>query len=201
MRLFSLPFLAMALPLILPAMNSSAVAETCPDAKSATRPFIVERSGDWRLAVVHVDDTTVSTMLRSRGTTILETVEFQGLFQLDRIDRGRRKVFRPKGDLKSFFPIKVGKKIVAEFDSDESGKTSTTKIELIVRKADTLHIGACKYAVFQIQRSESHAGGPLQFFNYDYYSPDLRIIIAKEYKNAGRANNWIKYERIYSGDR
>jgi hypothetical protein len=201
MRFLCACFLGSALLLILPAETAPGAVENCPDAKSARRPFIVDRGQEWRLAVVHVDDTTVSTILRSRGTTILETVEFQGLFQLDRIDRGKRKVFRPKGDLKSFFPIKVGKKIVAEFDAEESGKTSSTKIELIVRKADTLHIGACKYAVFQIQRSESHAGGALQFFNYDYYSPDLKIVVAKEYKNAGRANTWIKYERIYSGDR
>ena len=192
---------AFALSILSIANSMPAWAENCPDAKAATRPFIVQRSDDWRLAVVHVDDTTVRTMLRSQGNTILETVEFQGLFQLDRIDRGRRKVFRPKGDLKSFFPIKVGKKIVAEFDTEESGKIFSTKIELVVRKADALYIGVCKYAVFQIQRSESSAGGPLQFFNYDYYSPDLKIVLAKEYTNAGRASTWIKYERIYSGDR
>jgi hypothetical protein len=201
MRFLYARFFLPALLSIWPATNAPAAVDNCPDPKSARRPFIVDRGQEWRLAVVHVDDTTVSTMLRSRGTTILETAEFQGVFQLDRIDRGRRKVFRPKGDLKSFFPIKVGKKIVAEFDTEESGKASSTKIELIVRKADTLHIGACKYSVFQIQRSESHAGGPLQFSNYDYYSPDLKIIIAKEYKNAGGATTWIKYDRIYSGDR
>ena len=74
-------------PLLLLSTTSPVAASECPDAKSATRPFIVDRGQDWRLAVIHVDDTTVRTMLQSGGKTILETVEFQGLFQLDRIER------------------------------------------------------------------------------------------------------------------
>ena len=201
MHLLRVCFFTPALLSMLPVMLSPAAANDCPDAKSATRPFIADRGHGWRLAVVHVDDTLVRTMLRSRDATLLETTEYQGLFQLDRIDRGRRRTLKPKGDLKSFFPVKVGKKIVAEFEAEESGKKFNTTIQLTVRKADTLFVGACKYAVFQIERSEAGASGPLHFLNYDYYSPDLKLVIAKEYKNAGRANTWIKYDGIYSGDR
>jgi len=189
-----------ALLLILPAANSSVAAENCPDAKSAIRPFIVDRGQDWRLAVVHVDDTLVRTMLRSRNATILETTEFQGLFQLDRIERGRRKTLRPKTDLKSSFPLKVGKKIVAEFEVEESEKTYNTTFQLVVQKADTLYIGACKYPVFQIRKSGALGKEPPRFLYNEYYSPDLKLVIAKEYKNPGGTTTWIKYDRIYSGD-
>ena len=55
--------------------------------------------------------------------------------------------------------------------------------------------------MFQIERSEARGDGAPRFVNNDYYSPDLKMVIAKEYKKAGGATNWIKYDRIYSGDR
>ena len=198
MRSFSFYFFAAALFAI---SSSPARAANCPDSKTATKPFVVGRGGDWLVAVAHVDDTIVKTTLRSGGATLLETILFQGLFQLDRIEEGRRRTLRPRSDLKSFFPVKVGKKIVAKFDTEESGKKSETTVELIVRATDTLYIGACKYDVFQIERSEARGDGAPRFVNNDYYSPDLKMVIAKEYKKAGGATNWIKYDRIYSGDR
>lgn len=192
---------ALALLSGLSAVNSPpAQAQDCPDAKAAARPFIVQRSDDWRLAVIHVDDSIVRTMLRSRGSTILETTDFQGLFELERIDRGRRKTLRPKTELKAFFPLKVGKKIVVAFENEESGKKFDTTFELVVQKADTLYIGACKYPVFQIQKSGALGKERPRFLHTEYYSPDLKLIIAKEYKNSNGTTTWIKYDRIYSGD-
>lgn len=165
MRSFSFYVFAVALL----AINSSpALADNCPDSKTATRPFIVGRGDDWLVAVAHVDGTIVRTMLRSRGATLLETTLFQGLFQLERIEEGRRRTLQPRSDLKSFFPLKVGKKIVAKFDTEESGKKSDTTVELIVRKTDKLYIGACKYDVFQIERSEARGDNEPRFINNDY---------------------------------
>jgi hypothetical protein len=198
MRFFSLFCFVFALLAVNPP---PARADNCPDSKTATKPFVVGRGSDWLVAVAHVDDTIVRTMLRSRGTTLLETTLFQGLFQLERLEQGRRKTLQPKSDLKSFFPVKVGKKIVAKFDTEESGKKSDATVELVVRKTDTLYIGACKYNVFQIERNEGRGDNAPRFINNDYYSPDLKMVIAKEYKNTGGATTWIRYNRIYSGDR
>jgi hypothetical protein len=174
-----------------------AQADDCPDSKTVKRPFIVERRSDVQTEIIHLDDGLVRTALRSRGSTLLETTEFQGLFQLDRIDRGRRRTLKPKTDLKSFFPLKVGQKIVAEFETEEAGKVSNSRVELTVKKADTLYVGSCKYSVLQIEKSEARGEGDLRFLNVDYYSPVLKLVIAKEYKERNGAINLIKYDRIY----
>jgi hypothetical protein len=50
--------------------------------------------------------------------------------------------------------------------------------------------------VLKIDRSESRGDGPLQFRDTDYYSPDLKLIIAKEYRRDNQPANMIKYDRI-----
>ena len=149
----------------------------------------------------HADEGIVTTILRSGDTKLLETTELQGLVQLDRIEQGRRKTYRPKTDLKPFSPVKVGKKLVAEFEVEESGKKFTSKIEYDVQKADTLYIGGCKYDVFQIQKSDVLHDRAPRFLNSDYYSPILKIVIAKEYRNSNGTTTWIKYDRITPADR
>jgi hypothetical protein len=131
------------------------------------------------------------------GKTLLETTQFQGLFDLDRLDRGRRAVFRPKTDLAALFPLKAGKKATVEFEVEAAGRPPTSAIQISVKGTDVLYIGACKYSVLKIERSESRGGSAFAFNVTDYYSPDLKIIIAKEYKDSDTKTTLIKYDRIY----
>src|SRR6516164_5818241 len=64
---------------------------------------------------------------------------------------------------------------------------------MTVKGADTLYIGSCKYNVLKIERSESHRAHPPVFVGTDYYSPELKLILAKEI----RKNNG-GYDRIYA---
>jgi hypothetical protein len=75
------------------ALSTPAFAtEDCPTAQSGKDGFVVERSGSSVTEVFHVDDTLVRTVMRSGGRALLETTQFQGLLQLDRIDT------RPEAD-------------------------------------------------------------------------------------------------------
>jgi hypothetical protein len=50
---------------------------------------------------------------------VLEVTLFQGLFELNRLDRGKRTTYRPKSDLAKTFPPAPGKKITAIFEETE----------------------------------------------------------------------------------
>ena len=176
---------------------SPARADDCPGATALRSSFIAERGDGSKVSVSHLADGIVRTIYRVRDYTALETTEFQGLFPLERIDRGRRTTFQPKVDLKTLFPLRVGRNITATFDAEESGKAFTVTFALVVRKTDTLSIGTCKYAVFQIEKSEGRGGQAPIFINTDYYAANLKMIIAKEYKERGGASTWVKYDKVY----
>jgi hypothetical protein len=48
-----------------------------------------------------------------------------------------------------------------------------------------------------MERRESRGGSPLRFINTDYYAPDLKLTIAKEYRDKGDRTRLIKFDRIY----
>jgi hypothetical protein len=184
--------------LVATNLSFPARADDCPGANGLSGSFIVERGNGSKVSVSHLADGIVRTIYRVGSYTALETTEFQGLFPLERIDRGRRTTFQPKVDLKTLFPLRVGRNIAAMFDAEEAGKTFPVTFALVVRKTDTLYIGTCKYAVFQIEKSEGRGGQPPIFINTDYYAANLKLIIAKEYKERGGASSWVKYDKIYS---
>lgn len=70
-------------------------------------------------------------------------------------------------------------------------------VVLALAGKDTLFIGPCAYSVWKIERSESRGDSPPRLLNIDYYSPDLKVVIAKEYKEKDGRNTLIKFDRIY----
>lgn len=176
----------------------SAMANDCPTAQTGKSGFVVERGSNSSTEVFHAEGPVVRTVLRSGGQMLLETTQFEGLLQLDRIDRGRRTTFRPKSDLAALFPLKVGQQATAEFDVHEAdGRSSAATIVLDVKAKDRLFIGPCAYDVFKIERSESRGERPPRVLNVDYYSSELKLIIAKEYKERDGRSNLVKFDRIY----
>ena len=171
-----------------------ATAQDCPTGQSAAMGFVVERGEKSKTEVSRVGDANIRPVLRFGGAPLLETTQFQGLFDLERIDRGTRAVFRPTTDLAKFFPPNVGKSITAGFEITESERQSTLTVILSVKKLDQLDIGPCRYQVLQIDRSVGRDGSVPAVRETDYYSPDLKLMIAKEFKGGGGLN---KFDRIY----
>jgi hypothetical protein len=195
-KLMSVGFLVVA---VLVLNSRPAPAQDCPSAKSGSRGYVVERGDSSKTEVSFVEGAVVRTVFRYEGTTLLETTMFQGLFELDRLDRGQRVVFRPKTDLAKLFPLKVGSSATVEFEVEGAGRPPSSAIRISVKGMDALYIGACKYEVFKIERSESRGGGPFSVPYTDYYAPDLKLVLAKEYRDSGATSaTMIKYDRIYS---
>ncbi len=174
-----------------------ALARDCPTARSAKSGFVVERNKRQKSDVFRDDQGIVHTVMRYDGTTLLETTQFEGVFQLDRLDRGRRTTFRPSEDLKALFPLKAGQQAHAKFISEHDGQYGRLYVELDVRAAEDLFIGACKYSVLRIDRRESTSAVPPQFVYTELYSPDLELVLAREYKRPNGETRLIKYDRIY----
>ena len=124
---------------------ASAAAQDCPTAASGKAGFVVERGDQQKSEVFHVGDGVVRTVMRYNGTTVLETTQHEGLFQLDRLDNGRKAKFEPQTDLNKLFPLKTGRNVGAKFISENNGRQVTLSVDLAVRGADVLYIGPCKY--------------------------------------------------------
>ena len=132
--------------------------------------------------------------MRYDGTTLLEMTQFEGLFLLDRLDRGRRTRHEPSTDLKALFPMKPGQQANTKFTTESQGQLS---VELSVKKVEETYIGPCKYSVLRIERSESNSAEPARFVDTDLYSPELKLILGREYKDRNGRTELIKYDRIY----
>jgi hypothetical protein len=179
-------------------LASSAVADDCPSITTTKRSFVVERGPDSRTEVFSDQGPIVRSVLRYRGQTVLETTLHEGIFELDRLDRGRRFVLKPKTDLAKFFPLKQKQKIEAEFAlQQDDGKLTMSRAHLTVIGTDTLYIGACKYDIVKIEREETRAGARF-FSNVDYYAPALKLIVAKEYRERDGRTKLIKFDKIYA---
>ncbi len=174
-----------------------AAAQDCPTAESGKLGFIVERGDQQRSEVFHVGGGVIRTVMRYNGTTVLETTQHEGLFQLDRLDNGRRAKFEPQTDLKKLFPLKPGRSVAAKFISESNGRQATLSVDLAVKGADVLYIGPCKFNVLKIERSESRSTDPPRFVDTDYYSPELKLILAREYRENNGGTHTVKYDRIY----
>jgi hypothetical protein len=175
---------------------ASAQADDCPTAQSASAGFVVERDKA-KTEILYADGSAVRTLYKSNGNVVQETTLFQGLFELEKIYRGKRIVSRPAGDLAKSFPLKTGQKITAKFETVEADRKSTLTVFLTVKKADKLYVGACAYGVLLIDRSVGSDGHAPVFWETDYYSPELKLIIAKEFKESDGRTMLNKYDKIY----
>lgn len=193
MRRLILAAVALAL---LPVEPS--IAQDCPTAANGKRGFVVERGGQQVSEVFHVDGGIVRTVMRYGGKTLLETTQYEGVFSLERIDRGRRLVRKPKTDLASLFPLKAGKKVVAVFElTDFNGKISPDTIVLAVKGTDQIFVGPCKYSVLKIEESESRGEYAPRGTGMNFYSPELKLVLAREYNDGSGRRELIKFDKIY----
>jgi hypothetical protein len=185
---------AAAAVLLAPRVAS---AQDCPTAQSGAHGFVVERNERQKTDVFHGGDGIVRTVMRVDGKSLLEKTLFEGLFELDRLDRGRRTKYEPRTDLKTLFPLKPGQQASAKFISEDGGKYGRLYVELAVQKPEDLYIGPCKYSVLRIEWSESLSAAPPQPAYTNLYSPDLKLVLGREYKKRDGQSQLIKFDRVY----
>jgi len=145
----------------------------------------------------------VRTVYRVDDRTLLEVTLFQGLFELERLDRGKRTISRPVSDLAKSHPLLPGKKITAvfeEIEGERKGNLRTFVLE-VRKEPDTLAVGACKYKVLRIDRSRLDDKSKPVFMYTDYYAPDLKLVLGKEYRERDGRTELIKFDKIYQSPR
>ena len=106
--------------------------------------------------------------------------------------------FKPKTNLARLFPLKTKQHVTAGFDvAMEGGTEKVRTVELLILDQGELYVGGCKYKILKIERRQSRSNGSPNFTNIDYYAPDLKLVIAKEYKEANGRTSLIKFDKIY----
>jgi hypothetical protein len=180
------------------AMAVPCAAQDCPTAETVSRGFIAERGSAVKLEVQHLDATLVQTTWRANNAVILQTLQFQGLFELDRLEGGRRTASKPRTDLGKLFPLQAGKEIAAEFETGPAGQTQITAVRLAVKEAATLAVGPCRFDAFALDRSVGQGGAPPEFVAGELYAPLLKLVVAKEFKNPDGSVSRTQYDKIYS---
>jgi hypothetical protein len=198
MKPFFLALGGMIFPL---ALASDCAAEDCPTAVAGRGAFVVERGEQSKTEVTFGDGAVVRSVSRFRGGTYLETGQYEGLIPLDRIDRGRKTVFKPRSDLAKLFPLKPRQTISVQLDVGEEGvEPSVATIDLRMIGTDSVAIGACKYDVLKFERIEARSSKKADPI-IEYYAPELKFVVAKEYEERDGRTTLIKFDRIYSADR
>jgi hypothetical protein len=153
----------------------AAAADPCPTATTGGTGYAVERTGGSETEVFYVDKVVVRTVMRSRGRLLLETTQFQGLLQLERIDSGRRTTFKPKAPLDRIFPLKVGQQASVEFEVQEGDKPPvSTNFVLNVKTKDSLYNGACRYDVLKVELTDKERDGQTNLIKFDRIYPIKR---------------------------
>jgi hypothetical protein len=199
MKLFPAALTAATIWLILAPVAHA--ADDCPTAVTGRGAFIVERGEQSKTEVVFGDGAVVGATFRYRGKAYLETRQYEGLIQLDRVDKGHRTVFKPNGDLAKLFPLKPKQQISVQLEAREDGAESiVTTVSLKMTGVDSLAIGACKYDVLKFERIETRSNRKTDPI-VEYYAPELKFVVAKEYRERDGRTTLIKFDRIYSADR
>ena len=189
--------LTCAVGLLLALPPFAGHAQDCPTAQTAWRGFVVERGDQQKTEVAIGEGDVVHTTMRNAGQTLLEVDLFAGLFSLNRLDRGRRSTFKPLTDLKTLFPLRVGQKALALFDYTSGDKTMPLTIMLLVKASEPLTIGPCTYQVLKIEHNEARGEGSAPRYVFtDYYSPDLKLVLMKEFREPDGQSTFVKYDRI-----
>jgi hypothetical protein len=167
-------------------------ASECPSAVSGRGSYVIERSGSSRTEVFYGDGAVIRTVMKSGGRVLLETTQHEGLFQVDRLERGQRAVYKPKSDLAKLFPLKPKQKMTVLFDATEgNGSPYLMSVKLEVVGTGSLAIGGCKYDVIKLDHNETRRGQAWAPY-IDYYAPELKLVIGKEYRDG----TLIKFDAI-----
>jgi hypothetical protein len=190
-------FAAGAAALVLAfCFTAASHADECPDAKSAASGFIAQRDSA-QTEVLQSSKTEVQQITRLGSQAVLDVTFYQGLLELDRLDRGRRTVLRPIHDLAKNYPPVAGKSTAAVFEIGEGpGKVLRTFV-LDVKKAETLTVGGCQFKVLRIEQKVAQGEAKPSLREIIYYAPELKFIVAKAWPERDGTMTMIKYDRIY----
>ena len=174
-----------------------AFAADCPSAQKPEQAFRVSVGDRSSSEVFRLNTGETRTVARFSGGGVAEQTFYQGLIRLENISDGKRTSYKPRTNLKALFPLKVGQKHRVDFDvQTPNGQKKVLRAEYKVVGKDQLLIGPCRYEVLKVEYSNRFGEGPLNFINTDWYAPDIRLIVAREYRQGNDKTVINKYDAI-----
>jgi hypothetical protein len=177
------------------------IAAECPSSQNPKQGFRVSIGSSATSEVYRLDTGDTRAVERFKGGAIAEKTYYQGLIHTEQLDNGRRTTFTPKSSLKTIFPLKVGQRHRVDFDVQTAdGQKSVLYAEYKVIGQDQILIGGCRYDVFKVEHRNGNRKEQMQFIDTEWYSPDLRMIVAREYKHANGETIIRKYDAISTID-
>lgn len=174
-----------------------AIAAECPSSQNPKQGFRVSIGSSATSEVYRLDTGDTRAVERFKGGAIAEKTYYQGLIHTEQLDNGRRTTFTPKSSLKTLFSLKVGQRHQVAFDvQTANGQKSELYAEYKVVGKDQITIGGCRYDVFKVEHSNGNRKEQMHFIDTEWYSPDLRMILAREYKRTNGDTIIRKYDAI-----
>ena len=182
---------------VLVCTFTPAFAQDCPSAKHGKTGFAVERTGSSATEVYHLDNGQTRTIGRFIGNLTLEVTHHEGLFQLERIDRGKRSIMKPQSDLPPAKAFKPGATVEVSFDQTADGApASVRRVQLKVVGQDKLGIGPCTYDVLKIEERVAYGDAAFGAVGVNYWSPELKLILARSSTGPGSSGALHKFDKI-----
>jgi hypothetical protein len=189
-------FCIVIVAVVLSAAEWSVAAE-CPSSQNPKQGFRVSIGSSATSEVYRLENGDTRAVERFKGGAIAEKTYYQGLIHTEQLDNGRRTTFTPKSSLKALFPLKVGQRHRVDFDMQSaSGQKRVLYAEYKVVGKDQIIIGGCRYDVFKVEYRNGNSKERMQFIDTEWYSPDLRLIVAREYKRGNGDTIIRKYDAI-----
>jgi hypothetical protein len=176
-------------------LASSAVAQTCPKA-DVQSPLVLERLDTTTEVTQKLPLVVTETKFRN-GSTV-KTTYYQGLVELDRVQRDKTFVFKPKDALDKFFPIRPNAVLRFDAEHGEEGQPlRRTTIELAVVGARKYSLGDCTTTVWLIERRIPGIGDEMRLDLTYYFSDEFKSIVAREYPEKSGRRDIITYTRVW----
>lgn len=177
-----------------------AFAQSCPSIDARSRLVLERPDASTELSV---RQPLVVAETKFRNGSSVKVTYYQGLVELDRAQRDRVFVFKPKSPLDTFFPIKPNAVLRFEAEHGEEGQQlRKATVELAVVGARKFSIGNCTSTVWLIERRVPGSGSEMRVTETYYYSDEFKSILAREYPENGGRRDIISYTRMsqQSGD-
>jgi hypothetical protein len=188
---------SLACTLALAAATLTARADDCPTRETALAGFVAEMPDGKRFSVRSTTGPLVESTLFAGKDRAQSTTYFEGFFPLESITGTRVLQLKPPGKLAEFFPLKVGAK--AEMTATPTvngtpGKPWSISLEVLDERPHM--IGGCPFKIVRIARRIVEEGGNVVADLVDYFSPDLRFVIAREVMDKEGKPRIESYKRI-----
>lgn len=183
--------LLLAVLAIAPAM-----AQSCPDTKSAKLGFVLERQGT-RAEVRKASDHFVHVVNIYPGGKKQDVVYYKGLLPISRFDDTTQSISIPVSELRTVFPLALKARRAITYAPATPNKVGAlVSLELTVTGQEALQLGPCTYEVFAVHNRFLNAEGKTTAEHTDLYSPALGFVLGKRYPEKGGAQTLVKYQSI-----